>query len=202
MGKKRFVFILVLLFAGFCGCSNRSKNIIVLVPDPDGSTGRIIVSNQAGSVEIDTAYQATSVPDKNSIPARPTAMNQEEIDAIFSEAIAIQPTAPVHFLLYFENVTTKLEAGSLSILPEIVDTVIARNSADIGIIGHADTAGDRNYNLKLSARRAEAVGRLLIERGIKPEYLEISSHGEENPLIRTDDNVSEPRNRRVEVVVR
>ncbi|MFH0994850.1 MAG: OmpA family protein [Pseudomonadota bacterium] len=200
MRKKPFALFLFLLFVGFGGCS--SKHIIVLVPDPDGSTGRIVVSNQAGSVEIDTPYQATNIQDKDSVPTRPVPMEKDKINAIFAEALAIQPSAPVHFLLYFEKITTALNASSLSVLPEIVETIIARNSVDISIIGHADTAGDSNYNLKLSTRRAEAVSRLLIERGIKPECLETSSHGEENPLIRTGDNVSEPRNRRVEVVVR
>jgi outer membrane protein OmpA-like peptidoglycan-associated protein len=104
--------------------------------------------------------------------------------------------------LYFERGTTALDAGSLSALSEIVDTIAARNSETISVIGHADTTGDRDLNLKLSTARAEIVSRLLIEKGIKPEYLEISSHGKENPLIKTGDNVSEPRNRRVEVVVR
>jgi outer membrane protein OmpA-like peptidoglycan-associated protein len=200
METKRLALCLFLLFAGFGGCS--SKKIIVLVPDTDGSTGRIVVSNQAGSVEIDTPYQATKIQDKNSIPARPAAMDKDEIAAIFAHALAIQPTAPIHFLLYFEKGTTTLDASSIGVLPEIIETIIARNSVDIGVIGHADTAGDRDLNLKLSTRRAEAVSRLLIERGVKPENLETSSHGEENPLIRTGDNVTEPRNRRVEVVVR
>jgi outer membrane protein OmpA-like peptidoglycan-associated protein len=129
-------------------------------------------------------------------------MDKDEIAAIFAHALAIQPTAPIHFLLYFEKGTTTLDASSIGVLPEIIETIIARNSVDIGVIGHADTAGDRDLNLKLSTRRAEAVSRLLIERGVKPENLETSSHGEENPLIRTGDNVTEPRNRRVEVVVR
>ena len=129
-------------------------------------------------------------------------MDKDKINAIFAEALAIQPTAPIHFLLYFENDMATLNTSSLSILPEIVETIINRNSVDISIIGHTDTTGDKNYNLKLSTRRAEAVSRLLIERGIKSEYLEISSHGKENPLIRTEDNVSEFRNRRVEIVVR
>jgi outer membrane protein OmpA-like peptidoglycan-associated protein len=200
MKKKRLALFLFLLFVGFGGCSR--KNIIVLVPDPDGATGGIVVSNQAGSVEIAAPYQATYIRDMKSIPERPITMDKDEISAIFAEAIAMQPTAPVHFLLYFEKGTSALDDSSLSVLPKIIETVVARNSVDIGIIGHADTAGDRNDNLKLSTRRAETVSRLLIDRGVAPEYLEISSHGEENPLFRTEDNVSEPRNRRVEVVVR
>ena len=200
MLKKLFAFFLFFLVAGLGGCS--SKNIIVLVPDPDGSTGRIVVSNQSGSVEIDTPYQATTIQDKDSIPSPPETMDKDQITAIFADAIAIQPMAPIHFLLYFERGTTALDASSLSAFPEIVDAIAARNSETISVIGHADTTGDREFNLKLSTARAEVVSRLLIEKGIKPEYLEISSHGKENPLIKTGDNVSEPRNRRVEVVVR
>ena len=47
-----------------------------------------------------------------------------------------------------------------------------------------------------------AVGALLAAEGIDPGALEITSHGEANPLVPTGDNVSEPRNRRVEVTVR
>jgi len=190
---------LFFLFAGLGGCS--SKNIIVLVPDPDGSTGRIVVSNRAGSVEVNAPYQATKIPDRNTVPTNPETMDKDQITAIFADAIAIEPAIPIHFLLYFEKGTT-LDAGSQSALPEIVKTIIERNAVDISIIGHADTTGDRDFNMKLSTTRAQVVSRLLIEKGVNPEYLEISSHGKENPLIKTGDNVSEPRNRRVEVVVR
>ena len=200
MTKKRFALFLLLFLTGFAGCAG--KNIIVLVPDPDGSTGRIVVSNQAGSVEIDKPYQATNIKDRNSIPPRPADMDKDEIATIFAQALAIQPTAPIHFLLYFEKGATTLDAGSMAALPDIIETIVVRNSVDIGVIGHADTAGDRKQNLNLSMRRATVVSSLLIEKGIKPEYLETLSHGEENPLIRTEDNVSEPRNRRVEVIVR
>jgi len=200
MPKKRFAFFLFFLVAGLGGCS--SRNIIVLVPDTDGSTGRIVVSNPSGSVEMDTPYQATTIRDKNSVPSPPETMGKDQITAIFADAIAMQPTAPVHFLLYFERGTTALDAGSLSAISEIVDTIAARDSVVIEVIGHTDTTGDWDFNLKLSTARAEVVSRLLIEKGVKAEYLEISSHGKENPLIKTGDNVNEPRNRRVEVVVR
>ncbi len=200
MKIKRFALFLFLLIAASGGCS--SKNMIVLVPDPDGSTGHIVVSNQAGSVEMDAPYQATKIRNRNTVPAHPETMDKDQINAVFADVLAIEPKAPIHFLLYFENDMATLSTSSLSVLPDIIDAINARNSVDIGIIGHADTVGDRNYNMKLSTRRAEVVSRLLIERGIKPEYLEISSHGKENPLIKTGDNVSEHRNRRVEVVVR
>jgi outer membrane protein OmpA-like peptidoglycan-associated protein len=51
-------------------------------------------------------------------------------------------------------------------------------------------------------KRARAVKTLLEEEGVDFERLETDSHGEGNPLIETADNVAEPRNRRVEVIVR
>ena len=43
---------------------------------------------------------------------------------------------------------------------------------------------------------------LLEKQGIDPTIILTTSHGEGNPLVLTADNVSEPRNRRVEVIVR
>jgi outer membrane protein OmpA-like peptidoglycan-associated protein len=43
---------------------------------------------------------------------------------------------------------------------------------------------------------------LLVAEGIDPAMIQVTSHGEENPLVPTEDEVAEPRNRRVEVTVR
>ena len=43
---------------------------------------------------------------------------------------------------------------------------------------------------------------LLEEQGIDPTFILTTSHGEGNPLVPTADNVLEPRNRRVEVIIR
>jgi outer membrane protein OmpA-like peptidoglycan-associated protein len=56
--------------------------------------------------------------------------------------------------------------------------------------------------MALSRRRAEKVRDLLIAANIAPAVIRVAFHGEGNPLIQTVDNVPEPRNRRVEVIVR
>jgi outer membrane protein OmpA-like peptidoglycan-associated protein len=62
--------------------------------------------------------------------------------------------------------------------------------------------GTRRYNYLLSLERAQAVASFLIAERVDPSLLAIDSHGEDNPLVPTGDEVSEPRNRRVEVTVR
>ena len=200
MRSKFIIILIVSAILWLSGCA--PKNVVVLLPDPDGSVGKITVANRAGSVEIDTPNQATDVRNEQTVPRTPYQIKQEKINAIFAEALAIQPAKPVHFILYFKRNSTALKPESLKILPDIIATIKERNSVNISVVGHTDTAGDKNYNLSLSRRRAASVSSLLVDRGVRREYIYTTSHGEENPLVKTGDNVHEPLNRRVEVVIR
>jgi outer membrane protein OmpA-like peptidoglycan-associated protein len=190
-----------LLLAGVLSACG-PKNVVVLVPDPDGSVGSITVANDAGSVDIDTANASTTIRNTETAPSAPAEMGEKDIDNIFGQALAIQPQPPVHFILYFERNSTRLRPSSLAMLPDIIATVQTRRSEHISVVGHSDTLGDKSYNLDLSKRRALAVKRLLVKKGVDEAFIETTSHGEENPLIKTADNVGNPKNRRVEVVVR
>jgi len=188
-----------------CGCLMTAcspKNVVVLVPDPDGSVGRITVANAAGSVEIDAANESTAIRDAKTAPSPPAQMEKKDIDQLFSEALAIQPQPPVHFILYFEKDSTQLRPSSVTMLTDILSTIQARQSEHISVVGHSDTLGEKAYNLSLSMRRATAVKQRLVQKGIDAARIDITSHGEENPLVKTADNVSNPKNRRVEVVIR
>lgn len=51
------------------------KSLIVLLPEPDGSVGEITVSNGAGFVILNRAFQATIVSTADSRPSRPVILN-------------------------------------------------------------------------------------------------------------------------------
>ncbi len=75
--------------------------------------------------------------------------------------------------------------------------VQAMATSCIKIIGHTDTVGDANYNLKLSDSRANSVARYLKQkRGIPSSRIETEAAGETRPLsdVKGDDSL----NRRVE----
>jgi outer membrane protein OmpA-like peptidoglycan-associated protein len=56
--------------------------------------------------------------------------------------------------------------------------------------------------MELSVRRADTLKELLVKSGVREEYIQIEYYGESKPIVPTEDNVDEPLNRRVEVVVR
>lgn len=201
MSTRMHLFLLLVIVASIAGCGG-SRNFVVLVPDPDGTVGSITVSNPAGTVEIDKPYLATTIKDKKTAPGAPAIMDKKEIDSIFSEVLKIQPEPPIHFFLYNEKNSTELKSESQKLLPMIFEAIRKRKSVNISVVGHSDTAGNKVHNLKLSTRRAQAVTNMLIQKGVKKENIDTTSHGEENPLFETGDDVSDPRNRRVEVIVR
>jgi outer membrane protein OmpA-like peptidoglycan-associated protein len=73
---------------------------------------------------------------------------------------------------------------------------------EVQVTGHTDRVGSVADNDRLSLQRAEAVRAMLIQRGINSSFLRAVGRGEREPLIPTADQQAEPRNRRVEVIVR
>jgi outer membrane protein OmpA-like peptidoglycan-associated protein len=85
---------------------------------------------------------------------------------------------------------------------EILSTIKSRRSDEVYVVGHTDLVGKEAYNTGLSSRRANYVRDLLVSSGIKPDAVFVSFYGKARPLVLTQDEVPEPRNRRVEVIVR
>ena len=181
------------------GCAQ--KTTVVLLPDPSGQVGHITVANKAGSVDITRPSEATVVAGQDG-PSAPEILTDEQITARFSKVLAILPVQPQHFILYFKTNSAELTDVSRKTLPLILQSIKDRKSENISVIGHSDTVGDREYNLVLSKNRAMAVSHILTQEGVPAADISTTSHGKENPLVKTGDNVSEPRNRRVEVVIR
>jgi outer membrane protein OmpA-like peptidoglycan-associated protein len=115
--------------------------------------------------------------------------------------LAAQPAAPARFILYFKDDSEELTPESEVSLLEGFRTIRARGALDISVIGHTDTIGTREYNYQLSLRRARKVADLVAKQGVDRNILDIESHGEDNLLVKTGDQVREPRNRRVEITV-
>jgi outer membrane protein OmpA-like peptidoglycan-associated protein len=174
----------------------------VLMPDAAGKVGEIVITNKGGSQVLSKAFQETEVTDLNTVPSHPIVFEESQVTGIFNDALAAEPESPVRYILYFYNASKNLTNESLRLVPQILATIQARNSTWIGVVGHTDRVGWRQDNYALSLSRAEAVRDILMSKGVDAGFIQIGSHGEDNVLIWTDDEVPEPRNRRVEVTIR
>ncbi len=196
--KYTFLLASLLGFLLLAGCSTTR---VVLVPDPDGKVGKIEVVTRGESQVLDQAGESVTVGSLLP-PAEPTILSQEEIDSRFGSTLQNEPAPPTTYILQFRHDSTELTTASAGELPAAVGLINRRNSCYIVVAGHTDAVGDKAYNTELSLRRANKVRGLLIEQGVEARCIETLSYGENDPLIPTADNVAEPRNRRVELVVR
>jgi outer membrane protein OmpA-like peptidoglycan-associated protein len=193
--------ILTLMACSFiAGCA--PKSTFVLLPDPDGQVGKIIVTNSQGTQTLNQARQSVVIKSKTDSPSEVKTMDEREIHSLFGKALDIQPLPPAKFLLYFKPESAQPKLGSESEISKIMQTIKDRHSMDISVNGHTDRKGEAVYNYELSFQRARRVQKMLEKEGVDPSFITTTSHGKNNPLVPTADNVPEPRNRRVEVIVR
>ena len=194
----------ILLLVSACATTRLpppSRDVIVLLPDPEGKTGAILVSGAGDERLLSKPRQAVEVS-AGAAPGKPYVMPEDEVRDLFGPALDALPKPPVQFILYFKHDSDELTKDSIAKLPEVMRVIRERAPVDVSVVGHTDTVGDKLYNYKLSLKRARALASLLVSKGVDRSILEITSHGKDNPLVPTGDQVSEPRNRRVEVTVR
>ena len=181
--------------------SRPGQALVVLLPDDDGTTGRAGVSNPSGSVDLAATRDSTQAVSTQA-PAPVRTMSESDVKRIFGDALSALPPQPRHFTLYFRFESNELTDESRAILPEIFKTVGQHAIPEVTVVGHTDTMGTNAANRELGLRRAGTVRSILIASGLDAATIEVTSHGEGDPLIKTPDETPEPRNRRVEIAVR
>ena len=96
----------------------------------------------------------------------------------------------------------KLDASYQKIVDAVerVRKVEPKLDVRVYIAGHTDTVGSAEDNRKLSQARARSIAKWFHDRGL-PLPLYYAGFGEDQPRVKTADNVDEVRNRRADYVV-
>ncbi|MEI9992599.1 MAG: OmpA family protein [Rhizomicrobium sp.] len=72
----------------------------------------------------------------------------------------------------------------------------------IAVNGYTDTAGTPERNMAVSQRRARAIADALAHEGVPAGRLAAQGFGEAHLRVMTGDGKAEPRNRRIEILIR
>ncbi len=174
----------------------------VVLADNNKAHNAIVVKTEAGAVVIDKPGYYVTLSSKNTKPSDKKKMSEAEIKKKFKSAIKALPPKPEHIYLYFKRGTSELTADSLRKLPHIYKLLRDRAPCDLNIIGHTDTKGSQQTNLKLSMKRAQDIKKWILSREVDVNNLKVEAYGENDLLVPTADETSEPRNRCVELMIR
>ena len=118
-----------------------------------------------------------------------------------SRKTGASPEQDEQSLAGFVTGTAKLPANAMPKIDELATSLKNNPEQHVMIEGHTDNVGDPAYNQALALRRAEAVRKALVSRGIDSSRIAVRSHGEENPLNTNDTGIGRWENRRAQVIV-
>jgi hypothetical protein len=105
------------------------------------------------------------------------------------------------FMVFFDWDSSRLSVASLNVITQAVTAFRSTGNARVTATGHTDTTGSDSYNMALSLRRANAVKNEMVRQGVPADAIAVVGKGESQLLVPTGDQVREPQNRRVEIVI-
>jgi outer membrane protein OmpA-like peptidoglycan-associated protein len=173
---------------------------VVLLPQPDGGSTGVVVQSGGATQTLTQPYQRARSQSEQAPTVDVTT--PEQVDQNYNVLFKVAPAAAVKYVLYFQTGGTLLTAESQAELPRIQAEANRHPGVEVLVVGHTDTKGRLEANDALSLRRAQQVRELLIKSGLPAQNVEASGRGERENAIPTADEVDEPRNRRVEILVR
>ncbi len=176
---------------------------VVLLPDANGKTGAVIVTTDGSQQLLSTAYGSAST----NANAKGVITLQTE-DAVqvrqrYATTLDARPQPPVSFILYFEfGSAVDISPAFKPVLAQLLAALPSYPAPEITVIGHTDRVGSLESNDLLSLQRAQTVRDLIVQAGIQPDMIGVSGRGKREPLVATEDEVPEEKNRRVEINLR
>lgn len=158
-------------------------------------------------VQITRIAEQIGTPDRAPEPAAaptPAPEPEAQAEARAENGISALPTRGAAVLegLAFDTGATTLGPGPFEVLETLAAFLTANPGLRVALVGHTDSIGALDGNIRISKQRAQAVRRRLIERyGIAGSRLEAEGMGYLAPRGSNLTAAGRDANRRVEVIV-
>jgi outer membrane protein OmpA-like peptidoglycan-associated protein len=102
--------------------------------------------------------------------------------------------------LYFDTASATIKPESERALAEMVKLLNGSPALKVYVVGHTDSVGSLDSNLKLSSDRAASVVKAIAARGVAAQRLKSAGAGPYSPVASNDTDGGKAKNRRVELV--
>lgn len=118
---------------------------------------------------------------------------KEEVKKLFAQALTG---------IQFETGKDIIKKNSFAILDQVVKVMMDNPEYKLNIFGHTDNQGDDAKNMDLSQRRANAVQKYLVDKGVPSNrIISVKGFGETQPVADNTTTEGRAKNRRVEFKV-
>lgn len=105
-------------------------------------------------------------------------------------------------VVYFRFNSSRVDRKAIETLNEVVDKMKELPAVNANISGHTDNIGSDAINQRFSERRANAVKKYLVSKGIDESRIVTTGLGESAPVDTNDTKAGRANNRRAEIKIR
>jgi outer membrane protein OmpA-like peptidoglycan-associated protein len=127
------------------------------------------------------------------------AQTQQQLADLKAKQTERGPVVTLSDVLFDTGAATLKPGADLS-LDRLASYLKAHPQTKVLIEGHTDSQGSEEYNEALSQRRADAVEKALVLRGVSPDVISTVGRGKAYPVATNETAAGRQQNRRVEIV--
>lgn len=171
------------------------------IPDQRGGGGNITIDNSRYNKGNSGGSSGSNSGNPNNSNIYDNPINEVPLtpaEAANCNRINLQTLTAA---IYFDYDAAQADQSSLRQLNRVVDAMQKCARLELQVGGHADSDGSASYNKKLSERRAKAVLKYLMGKGISDQRLKYNAYGEKYPMSDNSTEEGKQRNRRAEIKV-
>jgi outer membrane protein OmpA-like peptidoglycan-associated protein len=203
--RKAYFLALVILMSIFiypaCNTSNRTKGAIIGAT-AGAATGAIVgKKNKAVAIILGAAIGGVAGGLIGEYMDKQAAKIDEELENATVERVGEGILITFDSGILFEFDSYALKPSTRDNLNELAPTLIKYDDTDVLVLGHTDSTGPDDYNMKLSDKRASSVNNYLVGQGVASGRMSNEGYGETDPVATNETEEGRQLNRRVEVVI-
>ncbi|MGL4287850.1 MAG: LCCL domain-containing protein, partial [Phreatobacter sp.] len=181
------------------GALPRQGGLVSVIPEPGrnaypGLTRNGITSSNYGPYDGSFRFpprQGAAATTPAKLAAAPVQQNITQ---------SLRERGQVDLYVQFRFNSAELDLSAVDTLRELRNVLAEDANIRLGLIGHTDSVGTADYNRSLSYRRAEAVGRWLVQQGIAASRLSVDGRGRAEPIADNATEAGRAANRRVQAL--
>ncbi|MCQ2974575.1 MAG: OmpA family protein, partial [Bacteroidales bacterium] len=95
---------------------------------------------------------------------------------------------------------SNLDKQAKEALDSIANLMKSNPNLKLELIGHTDSTGTEEVNIRVGKQRAENIKQMLVKRGVKSSRIKCFTKGETEPLVPNNSEENMAKNRRVEMI--
>jgi OOP family OmpA-OmpF porin len=189
--STRMLYVVAATASATASIDEQGINIRGITSDPANFQSRLQFLRAALSDDMQVQSDVIAID--------PAAQLQDLCAQNFA-AIVVQDVAAE--AIRFGQSSVELSEAALPLIDRLAEFAYDCRDQDIAVVGYTDATGPAEWNLQVSAARAQAVAALLIQRGVSADRLIVEGRGSQAPLADNGTVQGRARNRRIEFELR